>query len=87
MYYSDCNCLLDPMGFIKTYVLERYTDIFPKICHVQILSDISIIKSSVLMKRIYKNMFTRNIIIMSYEMMVKPRSIYYVAPNSDGNYS
>ena len=40
---------------------DIYTDIFPKVCHVQILSDIAIIKLSVVMKGIYKNMFTRNI--------------------------
>ena len=55
-------CLSDLMGFTNTKVLDGYTDIFPKVCHVQILSDIAIIESSVLIKGIYKNMFTRNII-------------------------
>ena len=47
----------DPMGFINSLVLDGYTDMFPKVCHVQILSDIAIIKSSVLIKGIYKNMY------------------------------
>ena len=70
---------------------------FPKVCHVQILSDITIIKSSVLLKDIYqKHVYKEHnqditqiqslIYNISYEMMLKPKSMYYVALNSDGNY-
>ena len=70
---------------------------FPKVCHVQILSDITIIKSSVLLKDIYQEHVYKEhnqditqiqslIYNISYEMMLKPKSMYYVALNSDGNY-
>ena len=82
---------------------------FPKVCHVQILSDITIIKSSVLLKCIYQehvykehNKYIESklnrrvnqditqiqflVYNISYEMMLKPKSMYYVALNSDGNY-
>ena len=52
LYYFVTAC--QPQWDLNTYLFDRYTDIFPKVR--KILSDIAIIKSSVLVKGIYKSM-------------------------------